>query len=568
VCLSHATDFHFNGYDPYSEMCVTSGSGTGGRADFHNGQVLSQYRHAIYNGLRGWALSFAGDESPNVLTYKKFFAFELHIDWTEPNRPPHQANPIAPANGATFHNLTPTLQVSGSDPDGDRVDFYYKVCRNPDAETNCVWESGWTYDAQRTIPAGLLEWNTTYYWHVYSGDGRLGTAPTWVRQFTPTNNAPPTPTLAAPADNAEAATIEPTLSVHPVSDQDTPPDPVSYFFRISTGPDGHTQNLIESGWISQSSWKPELGALRDGQTYTWTASARDSYGAQSGWATPRTLRVDLRAGSRPAVPYDEVGPVAVNLANGNVMTSVAAPSVTTLGGPLGVTLSYNSVTPREKGLTGAYYNDTNANFAIDPDESPTVVRTDPTVNFNWGGGSPAPGVGADYFLARWTGYITVPTSGTYTFGRISDDGTRIWVNNNLLVDHWYHQGAAASPTYGGAVALTAGTRYPIRVDYYEYHSGASMQLWASGPNGAAPVQTSWLSIDRPGLPDGWTLSADVDATIAYTHARVDSREVQVFDSTGADITFTATAGGWKPEPGVDAVLAGNAILKWPRLGPL
>lgn len=70
------------------------------------------------------------------------------------------------------------------------------------------------------------------------------------------------------------------------------------------------------------------------------------------------------------------------------------------------------------GLTGQYYD--NMDFT-----ALKVTRTDPTVNFDWGAGSPVAGVGADTFTVRWTGQVQPPANGTYTFTTASDDGVRL-----------------------------------------------------------------------------------------------------------------------------------------------
>ena len=81
------------------------------------------------------------------------------------------------------------------------------------------------------------------------------------------------------------------------------------------------------------------------------------------------------------------------------------------------------------GLAATYYN--NADFT-----GTTVVRTDPTVNFDWAMGSPAPAIGVDTFSARWTGQVQPQFSETYTFFTQSDDGVRLWVNNVPVVNNW------------------------------------------------------------------------------------------------------------------------------------
>jgi hypothetical protein len=99
--------------------------------------------------------------------------------------------------------------------------------------------------------------------------------------------------------------------------------------------------------------------------------------------------------------------------------------------------------------------------------SPVLTRFDDTVSFNWGGGSPGPGVPADGFSARWTREEWFE-NGTYRFSASSDDGMRVWVGDLLVVDVWYDQegGWLTRDVY-----VNRGT-YPVRVEYYE-HAGAA-----------------------------------------------------------------------------------------------
>ena len=60
---------------------------------------------------------------------------------------------------------------------------------------------------------------------------------------------------------------------------------------------------------------------------------------------------------------------------------------------------------------------------------PALMRTDSLVNFNWGDGSPGEGVPADGFSVRWTGSVRLPRDGKYTFYTVSDDGIRLWVDD-------------------------------------------------------------------------------------------------------------------------------------------
>jgi hypothetical protein len=123
------------------------------------------------------------------------------------------------------------------------------------------------------------------------------------------------------------------------------------------------------------------------------------------------------------------------------------------------------------GLTATYFD--NMDFS-----GRSITRVDPQVNFEWGNGSPDAAIAADTFSTRWTGQVQAQKSETYTFFVRADDGVRLWVNGQLLADGWKDQG----PTeYSGSIALVAGQRYDIRMEYYENSLGAVAQLGWSSP---------------------------------------------------------------------------------------
>ncbi len=129
------------------------------------------------------------------------------------------------------------------------------------------------------------------------------------------------------------------------------------------------------------------------------------------------------------------------------------------------------------GLTGSYYsNHTSTNPFTG---SPTLVRVDPTVNFNWGAGSPDPSISVDQFTVRWTGSVQPQFNETYTFYATADDGVRVYINGQLLINGWVDQ---AATTYQAAIALKAQQHYTIAMEYYEDGGNASAQLAWSSPS--------------------------------------------------------------------------------------
>ena len=104
-------------------------------------------------------------------------------------------------------------------------------------------------------------------------------------------------------------------------------------------------------------------------------------------------------------------------------------------------------------------------------DAPVLVREDAAINFNWGTGSPGPGVNADYFSARWTKTINL-TGGTYQFTLTADDGVRLYLDGVLVIDKWIDQGPT---TYTISQALLAGD-HALKIEYYEHWVGATMEF--------------------------------------------------------------------------------------------
>ncbi|MFC5702668.1 PA14 domain-containing protein [Cohnella faecalis] len=140
-----------------------------------------------------------------------------------------------------------------------------------------------------------------------------------------------------------------------------------------------------------------------------------------------------------------------------------------------------SATIEVNGLRAEYFN--NKDFT-----SPMALRTDANINFNWGTGSPAPGVDPDTFSVRWTGYIKPQYSETYTFYTNSDDGVRLYVNNVLVIDNWTDHGLTEN---SGTITLTAGQKYHIKMEYYDNIFDAVAQLsWSSSSQSKQIVPTN------------------------------------------------------------------------------
>ena len=107
-----------------------------------------------------------------------------------------------------------------------------------------------------------------------------------------------------------------------------------------------------------------------------------------------------------------------------------------------------------------------------------ITRTDPSVDFGWTLNSPGRGIPFDWYSVRWTGTILVPPGGVTRLGVEGNDGYRLYVDGQLLVDNWTKR------SYGTRlvdVALKAGSSHEIRLEYFESTGNARVRLvWNGG----------------------------------------------------------------------------------------
>lgn len=122
--------------------------------------------------------------------------------------------------------------------------------------------------------------------------------------------------------------------------------PLIYTFEVATSPGFESGTVVfthTTGARNQGFAKIVLSDLKDGTTYFLRARVESETGLRSQWQGPRVFRVDQRLGASSVSPMDNAGPVGVNLATGNVTTSIGTPSYGLVGGSLGMSFTYNSL---------------------------------------------------------------------------------------------------------------------------------------------------------------------------------------------------------------------------------
>ena len=130
------------------------------------------------------------------------------------------------------------------------------------------------------------------------------------------------------------------------------------------------------------------------------------------------------------------------------------------------------------GLRGQYYANT---LYTSPFVGTPLVRTDATINFNWNTNSPDPTIPTSNYTVRWTGMVQPLFNQTYTFYTTTDDGVRLFVNGQELINEWVPQ---SPTTWSASISLQALQLYPIEMDYFQSGGGAIAQLSWSIPSTA------------------------------------------------------------------------------------
>jgi len=184
------------------------------------------------------------------------------------------------------------------------------------------------------------------------------------------------------------------------------------------------------------------------------------------WSDSRTLINDSGVILRPQASTFMVfqGP---NLSDRASLPVVTTPSVPTGSGT---------------GLLGEYFN-----VGLFGNKLVTTRIENP--DFDWGTGRPAPGVYANAFVVRWSGFIEAEEAGEYVLSTESDEGVRVTLGGQVVINNW--RAHRLTTDTSATISLKAGQRLPIVIDYYDILGNATMRLkWRKpGASNATAVPT-------------------------------------------------------------------------------
>jgi beta-glucosidase len=124
------------------------------------------------------------------------------------------------------------------------------------------------------------------------------------------------------------------------------------------------------------------------------------------------------------------------------------------------------------GLTGEYFSNK------DLKGSPVLVRTDNYIDYFWFDDTPAREIKRENYSIRWKGNLIAPISGNYELRVSGDDGFRLFIDGQLLLDKWQSQAMAGHSVF---MNFVAGSEHSIVLEYFQEHGIAGIKLEWSLP---------------------------------------------------------------------------------------
>ena len=237
---------------------------------------------------------------------------------------------------------------------------------------------------------------------------------------------------------------------------------------------------LASGWVAAPKISPGGGAFTNS---TMVTLASPTPGANIYYTTDESVP------TTNSTPYT----APIFLTNTTIIKAKAIKAGFVDSGVSVTTLVNSSALGNGIGLLGEYFSNTRS-FTNPP--MPTLTRTDAVVNFDWGTGSPAPEISADNFTVRWTGSVQPLVSGDYMFYTTTDDGCRLWINNQQIINNWRGRSGTEQ---SGTFAMIGQQRYNIRMEYNENQGNARASLSWANPSMAKQIvpQTQLYPVENP-----------------------------------------------------------------------
>ncbi|MCU0452561.1 MAG: glycoside hydrolase family 3 C-terminal domain-containing protein [Bacteroidetes bacterium] len=178
---------------------------------------------------------------------------------------------------------------------------------------------------------------------------------------------------------------------------------------------------------------------------------------------------------------------------------------------------------------------------------PKLTRVEPIINHDWVGDSPDKGIPSDQFSARWTATLRPDVSGERRLEVSSDDGIRLWLDGQLLIEDWTNHAEIYKSV---PVQLEAGKAYELKIEYYE-------------DGGSAVARCGW-SVNQEGkIAEAAETARGADAAVLFVgySARYESEGFDRPDLTLSDEQVALIKAVTAANPRTAVVLhSGAAVL--------
>lgn len=143
------------------------------------------------------------------------------------------------------------------------------------------------------------------------------------------------------------------------------------------------------------------------------------------------------------------------------------------------TFSYTVSGIGQSGLVAEYYD--GQNF-----ENKVATTIEPAIDHYWDRTTPIEGMNPHVCSVRWTGQLEAPETGKYTFSAKVDDGIRVWIGDQLVIDDWQLNDMGR---FEGTAKMQAGQKYDLKVEYFNAMNEAEITLFWEIPD----KERSWFS---------------------------------------------------------------------------
>jgi len=650
--------------------CIDGGYGSGSGSIGSSGyfDVTSLYRAALNGGDNGmWVM--VGNTNNSAGSYKLFSVDRTSVV-LDFDQLPGRSAPASPANNGVSVSTQPSLSSSSvaldADgpgtlaPNGQYLNQYrYVIGTGTSSPTNnqnytvqsvtgVVADSGLSFYPKWTVPDGVLQDGTTYYWQVTTWDGYNGST----FADTPVNKSPEVFSdvysfkvdLRNGKQNTQAYDTAGPASVDLATGNLTTSNSTHSITALGgslgvglgyNSPQRSEAGLVGQYWPDSSqnmtipTTVPTITKTDPNVDFNWNGNSPFTgvisntwwQSVWTGYYVPTTTGTYNFGGNNDdkmiitvggTVPSDSYVMTGGTQAYNNTGCSTYAGTTPcfgtntvylTAGQPVSIQVEYHQATGGsfaqlfsklgttsqlvsnsslqtgarpiavQHGLVGQYYTDDGTHtFNTTNLANNFLTRTDPSMSMNWGTQGPTPGSPTQNFIVRWKGYFTAPVTDTYTFGTLSDDGARVYIDGSTTpaVDAWYDQGGTTVNYASSGIAMQQNQTYPIEVDYYQHAGGAQFGLYLKQASiSGAPdtvVNSSWLwpnatlvgstwTPQATVLPAGWTLSNGSGAGLSYDYATFGLNNVVLHDSAGQTHQYSWTGTGYTPPAGE----AGNMV---------